>query len=93
MQIQNYVPKPNYRKLIKYFFVILALLSFLANYYQANKWIALRCEVNEKIVARLVSQTTCGELNQAWQDSLSYAELREMVSANNEAARNEMDGN
>ncbi len=91
MKIQ--IPKPNCRTVLKYSFVILALLGWALNYLQSREWIAFRCEVNKKIVARLVSQTTCGTLNETWQDSLSYAELRASVSANNEAARNEIDGN
>ena len=87
MQIQKYIPSPNYRKIIKYSFILIALLSFLVNYWQTRQWIAFRCEVNKKTVARLVSQTTCGELADQWQDSLSYAQLRSEVEVNNEAAR------
>lgn len=87
MQIQKYIPKPNYAKLIKASFVLLALISVYANYWQARQWIAFRCKVNNKVVARLVSQTTCGELAEQWQDSLSYAELSAVVEANNDAAR------
>jgi hypothetical protein len=87
MQIQKYVPKPNYRKLIKLSFILLAVLSLYGNYWQARQWIAFRCKVNNKVVARLVSQTTCGELADQWQDSLSYAQLSSIVEANNDAAR------
>jgi hypothetical protein len=91
MQIQKYIPKPNFRTLVKISFVLLAVLSLYANYWQTRQWIAFRCEVNNKVVARLVSQTTCGELADQWQGSLSYAQLSSVVEANNDAARNEID--
>ncbi len=64
MNLVNYVPvgKVTKKTIAKGLFVIVALLSFYANYSLAKQVYNLRCGVNGQVVGWFTKDIICGEL-------------------------------